>query len=124
MPIKTKGEMQSQMFVRSPKFTYSLPHFTMIRTLTRLNIRRYLATQAFQSSNPPPIKRRDWTREEIQAIFDSPLMDLVFRAAVVHRQFHDPSKIQLCTLINIKSMFPEGVCQFFDLNLSGSGWVL
>lgn len=30
-------------------------------------------------------------------------MELVYRAASVHRQWHDPERIQLCTLMNIKS---------------------
>jgi biotin synthase len=30
-------------------------------------------------------------------------MDLVYKAASVHRQNHDPNDIQLCTLLNIKS---------------------
>ncbi|KAH9176990.1 hypothetical protein EDB89DRAFT_1937515 [Lactarius sanguifluus] len=50
-----------------------------------------------------PPTRHDWTKEEVQRIYDAPLLDLVFRAASVHRQHHDPSKIQLCTLMNIKS---------------------
>jgi len=47
--------------------------------------------------------RNDWSRQEIQKIYDSPLLDLVFRAGSVHREHHDPSKIQLCTLMNIKT---------------------
>ncbi|KAH8100512.1 biotin synthase [Cristinia sonorae] len=47
--------------------------------------------------------RHDWTRQEIRAIYDSPLLDLVFRSAAVHREHHDPTKIQLCTLMNIKT---------------------
>ncbi|EAU93406.2 biotin synthase [Coprinopsis cinerea okayama7 len=55
------------------------------------------------SSTPTPATRHDWRREEIQTIYDSPLMELVFRAASIHRQHQDPSKIQLCTLMNIKT---------------------
>ncbi|KAH9982205.1 biotin synthase [Lactifluus volemus] len=40
--------------------------------------------------------------QEVKRVFDSPLLELVFRAASVHRQHHDSSKIQLCTLMNIK----------------------
>ncbi|KAI3627365.1 BIO2 [Malassezia furfur] len=50
--------------------------------------------------------RREWTREEVQALFDQPLLELVFQAATVHRQHNDPQRIQLCTLMNIK----EGGC--------------
>ncbi|VDB99322.1 unnamed protein product [Peniophora sp. CBMAI 1063] len=69
---------------------------------------RALATHASPSAvaaaAPTPSKtRHDWSRNEIQKIYDSPLLDLVFRAANVHRLHHDPSKIQLCTLMNIKT---------------------
>ncbi|ANB15151.1 biotin synthase [Sugiyamaella lignohabitans] len=47
--------------------------------------------------------RTNWTREEISALYNSPLMDLVYAGATVHRKFHDPSEVQLCTLMNIKS---------------------
>lgn len=58
------------------------------------------ASTSASSSQTPLIRR--WTRDQVQRVYDSPLMDLMFRAATVHRQHHDPSKIQLCTLLNIK----------------------
>ncbi|THH19720.1 hypothetical protein EW146_g1511 [Bondarzewia mesenterica] len=67
-------------------------------------LKRTLATHASpRLPNAPPPTRHDWAKEEIQKIYDSPLLDLVFRAASVHRQYHDPNKIQLCTLMNIKT---------------------
>ncbi|TAH00908.1 MAG: biotin synthase BioB [Sphingobacteriales bacterium] len=47
--------------------------------------------------------RNDWTREEISQIFHSPILDLIYRAATVHRQFHDPQEVQVCTLLSIKT---------------------
>ncbi|PFH49215.1 hypothetical protein AMATHDRAFT_63594 [Amanita thiersii Skay4041] len=64
---------------------------------------RSLATHATSSSPIPPVTRHTWKKEEVKEIYDSPLLDLVFRAASVHRQHQDHSKIQLCTLMNIKS---------------------
>ncbi|KAG1757311.1 biotin synthase [Suillus lakei] len=63
---------------------------------------RSLATVTHTPRSSAPL-RHDWTRQEIQKIYDSPLLDLVFRASSIHRQNHDPSKIQLCTLMNIKT---------------------
>jgi biotin synthase len=40
---------------------------------------------------------------EIKAIYHQPFMDLVFQAAQVHRQHHNPHHVQLATLSNIKS---------------------
>ncbi|KAI9636533.1 biotin synthase [Dioszegia hungarica] len=47
--------------------------------------------------------RTNWRRSEIQKIFDGPLMETIFRAATVHRMHHDASRIQMCTLMNIKT---------------------
>lgn len=47
--------------------------------------------------------RTDWTREEIAAIFNAPILDLMYRAATVHRQFHDPQEVQVCTLLSVKT---------------------
>ncbi|KAI0176562.1 biotin synthase [Hypoxylon sp. FL1284] len=47
--------------------------------------------------------RNDWTRDEIAAIYNHPLMDLVHQAGIIHRRFHNPAEVQLCTLMNIKT---------------------
>lgn len=45
----------------------------------------------------------DWTREEVAKIYHTPLIELVFQAAVKHRQFHNPNAVQQCTLLSIKT---------------------
>lgn len=47
--------------------------------------------------------RNNWTKEEIQAIYDLPLMELVYRAASVHREYHNPNEVQVSTLLSIKT---------------------
>lgn len=47
--------------------------------------------------------RHNWTREEIAQIYHTPLLDLVFSSSSVHRKFHNPAEVQLCTLMNIKT---------------------
>ncbi|MCR2834079.1 biotin synthase BioB [Parerythrobacter lacustris] len=47
--------------------------------------------------------RTDWTREEIAVIFDLPFTELLFQAATVHREYHPPEQVQLCTLLSIKT---------------------
>ena len=42
-------------------------------------------------------------REEITEIYQMPLLDLVYRAAKVHRMHHDPNMVQKCTLLSIKT---------------------
>jgi len=41
-------------------------------------------------SQPLGTVRHDWTTAEMEALYDRPLLDLVFDAASVHRRFHDP----------------------------------
>lgn len=45
----------------------------------------------------------NWTKEEIQAIYDMPLLELMFKAATVHRENHDSKEVQVCTLLSIKT---------------------
>jgi biotin synthase len=47
--------------------------------------------------------RHDWTREELAALFELPLLDLVHRAAAVHREHFDPREVQISTLLSIKT---------------------
>jgi biotin synthase len=47
--------------------------------------------------------RTDWTRAEIAALFDLPFTELLFQAASVHRAYHPPTQVQLCTLLSIKT---------------------
>jgi biotin synthase len=47
--------------------------------------------------------RNDWTLEEIRRIYEKPVLELIFQAASIHRQFHDPLYVQKCTLLSIKT---------------------
>ncbi len=44
-----------------------------------------------------------WTKEEIRSIHDSPLLDLIYRAATIHRAHHPANQVQICSLISIKT---------------------
>jgi biotin synthase len=43
------------------------------------------------------------SRAEVADLFDLPFMDLVFRAAEVHRAHHDPNRVERATLLSIKT---------------------
>jgi biotin synthase len=47
--------------------------------------------------------RHDWSVAETRRIHDMPLFDLVDRARSVHREFHVPNEVQLCTLLSVKT---------------------
>jgi biotin synthase len=47
--------------------------------------------------------RHDWTIDEIVAVHDQPLLDLIAEANRVHREHHDPSDVQRASLLSIKT---------------------
>lgn len=47
--------------------------------------------------------RNNWSLEEVQEIYNSPLLDLIYRAASVHRKHNDTGEVQVCTLLSIKT---------------------
>ncbi|MEI6265103.1 MAG: biotin synthase BioB [Sphingobacteriia bacterium] len=50
-----------------------------------------------------PEIRHNWTSEEIKNIYDTPLLELVFKAASIHRKYNDTAEVQVCTLLSIKT---------------------
>jgi biotin synthase len=51
---------------------------------------------------PTPAEAR-WRVADIEALFDQPFMDLLFRAQQVHHEHFDASEVQLSTLLSIKT---------------------
>ncbi|QFU74254.1 biotin synthase BioB [Halioglobus maricola] len=47
--------------------------------------------------------RHNWTREEVEALFALPFNDLLFEAQSLHRKYFDPNKVQVSTLLSIKT---------------------
>ena len=47
--------------------------------------------------------RHDWTVEDILAVHDLPLLDLIGQANAVHRTHHDPNRVQKASLLSIKT---------------------
>lgn len=43
------------------------------------------------------------TLDDLKAIYEQPFLELVFRAATVHRQHHAPDDIQRCALLSVKT---------------------
>jgi biotin synthase len=50
-----------------------------------------------------PRIRYDWTLEEIEAIYTTPLLELIFQAQLVHREHHRPNEVQGAMLLSIKT---------------------
>ena len=68
-------------------------------------------------------QHHDADRAAIAALFQNPILDLIYQAATVHRDHHEPREVQVCTLLSIKTGgCPEdcGYCSqsaHFDTNL-------
>ncbi|HTF82087.1 MAG TPA: biotin synthase BioB [Cytophagales bacterium] len=46
---------------------------------------------------------KHWTREEITQIYNMPVLELMYKAATVHRQHHATGEVQVCTLLSVKT---------------------
>src|SRR5258708_6553701 len=42
--------------------------------------------------------RNNWNIEEINNIYHTPLLDLIYRAATIHREYNETGEVQVCTL--------------------------
>ena len=60
----------------------------------------------------PVITRHDWTRAEIQALLDQPLMDLLWQAQQVHRAANPGYEVQLASLLSVKTGGCEEDCAY------------
>lgn len=47
--------------------------------------------------------RHDWTKEELMAIYNRPLLTLIYDAASVHREWHKADEVQISTLLSVKT---------------------
>ncbi|MFZ4537995.1 biotin synthase BioB [Propionivibrio sp.] len=50
-----------------------------------------------------PIRSAPWTVSQVEALYQLPMMDLLFRAQQVHRENFDPNEVQRSALISIKT---------------------
>jgi biotin synthase len=62
-----------------------------------------LENETVPNPGPAAEPRYDWTRAEVEALFDLPFNDLLFRAHAVHRVWFDPNAVQTSTLLSIKT---------------------
>ena len=47
--------------------------------------------------------RSDWNFEDASAIYNQPLLTLVYEASRIHRDYHEPNEVQVCTLLSVKT---------------------
>lgn len=61
------------------------------------------APEASSRTQTSALIRHDWQTDEIVALLEMPLMELLYRAQTVHRQFHEDGSVQLASLLSIKT---------------------
>src|SRR3712207_7338824 len=71
----------------------------MIRRPPRSTLFPY--TTLFRS--PGVVVRHDWTLPEVRALYELPLLELIHKAQSVHRAVFQDNKVQLCSLLSIKT---------------------
>ncbi|MCT0211367.1 MAG: biotin synthase BioB [Cyanobium sp.] len=60
----------------------------------------------------PVLVRHDWSRDEIQALLEAPLMELLWRAQQVHRSANPGYHVQLASLLSVKTGGCEEDCAY------------
>ncbi len=66
--------------------------------------------------------RHNWTEAEVTKLYELPLLELLFQAQTVHRQYFEPNQVQMCTLLSVKTgTCPEdcGYCSQSGHNKTG-----
>ncbi|KAK8063108.1 Biotin synthase [Apiospora hydei] len=96
-PTSTRG--YAAVGVETPTWTKSTLPIPPVSALNASAKPNDILRAAVAATEP----RNDWTREQIAAIYNEPLMELVHQASMIHRRFHNPAEVQLCTLMNIKT---------------------
>jgi biotin synthase len=67
--------------------------------------------------------RHDWTKPEIAEIYALPFYELMYRAATVHRMYWNPSEVQQCTLLSIKTGGCTEDCSYCSQSVSHKTFV-
>ena len=47
--------------------------------------------------------KNNWKIEELQALYDKPLLSLITEASQIHAEYHNRDEVQMCALISIKT---------------------
>ena len=63
----------------------------------------FLASLVNDATQAPKDVTEQYTREDIEQLFDLPLMDLLLRAQTIHRENFSPNEVQISTLLSIKT---------------------
>jgi biotin synthase len=75
---------------------------------------------ASASATSPPEPRHDWSRGEILELLEMPLIDLLWRAQTVHRAANPGYRVQLASLLSVKTGGCEEDCAYCPQSMHNS----
>lgn len=102
--FKASRKFSSLSSVLLPK-----PTRTNLTKATRCNLARQMPNKSnFMSSAVEVALTTDrplnnWSMDQVKEIYNTPLHDLLFYSQLITRKFHNPSEIQICSLLSIKT---------------------
>ena len=86
-------------------FTFSFSLFTRY-----FNFQFYIFNSTFSINYPfssyictMKVNPNYQTKEQLVELYNKPLLELVFEAATIHRQYHNPREVQMSSLLSIKT---------------------
>lgn len=75
--------------------------------LTALSKEKHVSGKLQINSITPHPSVEYWSVCKVEALFETPFLELVYRATQVHRKHFNPRAIQLSTLMSIKTGMPR-----------------
>jgi len=72
------------------------------------------------TSPAAPLTRHDWSRDEIRALLELPLVDLLWQAQAVHRQANPGYRVQLASLLSVRTGGCEEDCDYCPQSMHNS----
>ena len=98
--------LQSSSFSTQSVTVDTYSHSTTTRRLPNNDRERnalYNEEESRTMANITSSVRHDWTKEEIASIYNLPFHELMYKASTTHRMYWNPSEVQQCTLLSIKT---------------------
>jgi biotin synthase len=101
--FSTAPSMDDEEIVHVDYVTQHTPPLNRLPNDVRVRNSLYQQEQERTMGGVTAQVRHNWTKEEIAAIYHLPFHELMYRASTVHRMYWDPSEVQQCTLLSIKT---------------------
>ena len=99
--LRTEGVELSGSRVQQYRSQLAIPHY---KREGKVNLRK--STEEFAPMSSQPVSnqtRHDYRTDEIAALFALPFTSLLRQAQEVHHRYHAADRVQLCSLLSIKT---------------------